>query len=192
MAYLHSEPNVIVHRDLKPRFISFMYYEIQCRLISSKPLWQTRYFCRNVLLVNSSADHLKVGDFGLSKLIRVKHSHDVYKMTGETGSCEYIAIFQYSSTLSWEFDWFLIMFYPLCDLYRPLHGARSLQAQEVRQESWCFFFCNDFIRGRFHFMIVSKKWVLLGTRVKETVHCCRCLRVKLHCRITNHMKQPDM
>lgn len=42
------------------------------------------YLLRNVLLVNSSADHLKVGDFGLSKLIRVKNSHDVYKMTGET------------------------------------------------------------------------------------------------------------
>ncbi|KAL3631196.1 hypothetical protein CASFOL_024180 [Castilleja foliolosa] len=64
MAYLHSEPNVIIHRDLKPR---------------------------NVLLVNTNADHLKVGDFGLSKLIRVKHSHDVYKMTGETGSYRYMA-----------------------------------------------------------------------------------------------------
>ncbi|POO03481.1 Serine/threonine protein kinase [Trema orientale] len=61
MAYLHNEPNVIIHRDLKPR---------------------------NVLLVNSSADHLKVGDFGLSKLIKVQNTHDVYKMTGETGSCE--------------------------------------------------------------------------------------------------------
>ncbi|GAB4829107.1 hypothetical protein Ancab_018770 [Ancistrocladus abbreviatus] len=64
MAYLHSEPNVIIHRDLKPR---------------------------NVLSVNSSADHLKVGDFGLSKLIRVQHAHDVYKMTGETGSYRYMA-----------------------------------------------------------------------------------------------------
>ncbi|KAL6562496.1 hypothetical protein OROGR_003503 [Orobanche gracilis] len=64
MAYLHSEPNVVTHRDLKPR---------------------------NVLLVNTSADHLKVGDFGLSKLIRVQHSHDVYKMTGETGSYRYMA-----------------------------------------------------------------------------------------------------
>ncbi|KAK6133738.1 hypothetical protein DH2020_032449 [Rehmannia glutinosa] len=64
MAYLHSEPNVIIHRDLKPR---------------------------NVLLVNTNADHLKVGDFGLSKLIRVQHSHDVYKMTGETGSYRYMA-----------------------------------------------------------------------------------------------------
>ncbi|CAH9078343.1 unnamed protein product [Cuscuta europaea] len=64
MTYLHNEPNVIIHRDLKPR---------------------------NVLLVNSSAEHLKVGDFGLSKLIRVQNSHDVYKMTGETGSYRYMA-----------------------------------------------------------------------------------------------------
>ncbi|KAI4328486.1 hypothetical protein L6164_020838 [Bauhinia variegata] len=64
MAYLHNEPNVIIHRDLKPR---------------------------NVLLVNSGADHLKVGDFGLSKLIKVQHCHDVYKMTGETGSYRYMA-----------------------------------------------------------------------------------------------------
>ncbi|WOL02673.1 serine/threonine-protein kinase STY8 [Canna indica] len=64
MAYLHNEPNVIIHRDLKPR---------------------------NVLLVNSSADHLKVGDFGLSKLIKAQNAHDVYKMTGETGSYRYMA-----------------------------------------------------------------------------------------------------
>ncbi|KAL3511094.1 hypothetical protein ACH5RR_030495 [Cinchona calisaya] len=64
MAYLHSEPNVVIHRDLKPR---------------------------NVLLVNTNADHLKVGDFGLSKLIRVQNSHDVYKLTGETGSYRYMA-----------------------------------------------------------------------------------------------------
>lgn len=60
-------------------------------------MWQDFYICttvltgeflRNVLLVNSSADHLKVGDFGLSKLIKVKNSRDVYKMTGETGSCK--------------------------------------------------------------------------------------------------------
>ena len=47
---------------------------------------------RNVLLVNSNADHLKVGDFGLSKLLKVKQAHDVYKMTGETGSCEWFVL----------------------------------------------------------------------------------------------------
>ncbi|KAL0408716.1 UNVERIFIED_CONTAM: Integrin-linked protein kinase [Sesamum radiatum] len=71
MAYLHSEPNVIIHRDLKPRSVGFM----------------LGMFC----LSNTSADHLKVGDFGLSKLIRVQHSHDVYKLTGETGSYRYMA-----------------------------------------------------------------------------------------------------
>ncbi|KAE8705366.1 hypothetical protein F3Y22_tig00110429pilonHSYRG00874 [Hibiscus syriacus] len=39
-----------------------------------------------VLLVN-----LEVGDFGLSKLIKVRNAHDVYKMTGETGSYRYMA-----------------------------------------------------------------------------------------------------
>ncbi|KQK15061.1 hypothetical protein BRADI_1g20390v3 [Brachypodium distachyon] len=64
MAYLHNEPNVIIHRDLKPR---------------------------NILLVNTAANHLKVGDFGLSKIIKSQHANDVYKMTGETGSYRYMA-----------------------------------------------------------------------------------------------------
>ncbi|KAG8099290.1 hypothetical protein GUJ93_ZPchr0013g36090 [Zizania palustris] len=64
MAYLHNEPNVVIHRDLKPR---------------------------NILLVNSAANHLKVGDFGLSKIIKAPHANDVYKMTGETGSYRYMA-----------------------------------------------------------------------------------------------------
>ncbi|KAL9665552.1 hypothetical protein QQ045_020973 [Rhodiola kirilowii] len=64
IAYLHNEPYVVIHRDLKPR---------------------------NVLLVNTNADHLKVGDFGLSKLMKVQNAHDVYKMTGETGSYRYMA-----------------------------------------------------------------------------------------------------
>ncbi|KAG2647005.1 integrin-linked protein kinase 1-like isoform X2 [Panicum virgatum] len=64
MAYLHNEPNVVIHRDLKPR---------------------------NILLVNSAANHLKVGDFGLSKIIKAQHASDVYKMTGETGSYRYMA-----------------------------------------------------------------------------------------------------
>jgi serine/threonine protein kinase len=62
MCYLHNGPNAIIHRDLKPR---------------------------NVIL--DEAHELKVGDFGLSKLIKVNHLPDVYKMTGETGSYRYMA-----------------------------------------------------------------------------------------------------
>ncbi|CAM6028813.1 unnamed protein product [Sphagnum balticum] len=62
MCYLHNGPNAIIHRDLKPR---------------------------NVIL--DEAHELKVGDFGLSKLIKVDHLRDVYKMTGETGSYRYMA-----------------------------------------------------------------------------------------------------
>eukprot|EP00252_Welwitschia_mirabilis_P011049 TRINITY_DN2486_c0_g1_i10.p1 TRINITY_DN2486_c0_g1~~TRINITY_DN2486_c0_g1_i10.p1 ORF type:complete len:414 (-),score=77.09 TRINITY_DN2486_c0_g1_i10:208-1449(-) len=62
MAYLHKEPNVIVHRDLKPR---------------------------NILLVNSN--HLKVGDFGLSKIVNARYYQETYKLTGETGSYRYMA-----------------------------------------------------------------------------------------------------
>ncbi|KAJ4982229.1 hypothetical protein NE237_033066 [Protea cynaroides] len=40
--------------------------------------------CRN------GPDHLKDGDFGLSKLIKVQNSHVVYKMTGETSSYCYM------------------------------------------------------------------------------------------------------
>jgi len=70
MAYLHNGPNVIIHRDLKPR---------------------------NVLMVNTN--HLKVGDFGLSKLLKVKHAHDIYRLTGETGSYRYMApeVFEHRS-----------------------------------------------------------------------------------------------
>jgi serine/threonine protein kinase len=62
MAYLHGGPNVVIHRDLKPRN-----------------------------LIIDESNELKVGDFGLSKLIRVTNVHDVYKLTGETGSYRYMA-----------------------------------------------------------------------------------------------------
>lgn len=38
-----------------------------------------------------NTNHLKVGDFGLSKLLKVKHAHDMYRLTGETGSYRYMA-----------------------------------------------------------------------------------------------------
>lgn len=76
-------------------------------------------YIRNVLLVNSNADHLKVGDFGLSKLIRVQNSHDIYKMTGETGSCM-LYILQYFSVIVYLIDiailfnsfWFFMVYNP--------------------------------------------------------------------------------
>ena len=42
-------------------------------------------------LIIGESNKLKVGDFGLSKLIRVTNVHDVYKLTGETGSYRYMA-----------------------------------------------------------------------------------------------------
>ncbi|XP_063940585.1 serine/threonine-protein kinase VIK-like [Daucus carota subsp. sativus] len=100
MAYLHNEPNVIIHRDLKPR---------------------------NVLLVNSSADHLKVGDFGLSKLIKVKNSHDVYQMTGETGSYRYMApeVFKHR-----KYDKKVDVFSFAMILYEMLEGDAPLSHHE--------------------------------------------------------------
>ncbi|KAD2804115.1 hypothetical protein E3N88_37492 [Mikania micrantha] len=101
MAYLHNEPNVIIHRDLKPR---------------------------NVLLVNSNADHLKVGDFGLSKLIRVQNSHDIYKMTGETGSYRYMApeVFKHR-----KYDKKVDVFSFAMILYEMLEGEPPLSNYEA-------------------------------------------------------------
>jgi serine/threonine protein kinase len=62
MTYLHNGPNMIIHRDLKPR---------------------------NILVGENC--QLKVGDFGLSKLIKAKSMTDMYQMTGETGSYRYMA-----------------------------------------------------------------------------------------------------
>lgn len=110
IAYLHNEPNVIIHRDLKPR---------------------------NVLLVNSSADHLKVGDFGLSKLIRVQNSHDVYKMTGETGSYRYMApeVFKHRKyDKKVDVYSFAMILYEMLEGDPPLSGYQPYEAAKYAAE----------------------------------------------------------
>lgn len=63
MNYLHNhKPEAIIHRDLKPRN-----------------------------LLRDGGDHMKVADFGLSKLVKVNTLREMYKMTGETGSYRYMA-----------------------------------------------------------------------------------------------------
>ncbi|CAM6113711.1 unnamed protein product [Calypogeia fissa] len=65
MNYLHQhKPTAIVHRDLKPRN-----------------------------LLQDEAGHLKVADFGLSKLMepQLRKGNEVYQMTGGTGTYRYMA-----------------------------------------------------------------------------------------------------
>ena len=42
-------------------------------------------------MIRDEAGHLKVADFGLSRLLKThatQKSHEIYQLTGETGSCE--------------------------------------------------------------------------------------------------------
>jgi hypothetical protein len=108
MCYLHGEPNVIIHRDLKPRNLIF-----------------------------DDAQELKVGDFGLSKLIHMKHLHDAYKMTGETGSYRYMApeVFRhekYDKTVD-VFSFAMIM-YEMFEGFAPFDDKEAYESARLVAE----------------------------------------------------------
>lgn len=99
MSYLHNRTKPIIHRDLKPR---------------------------NIIL--DEDQELKVGDFGLSKFINVKHLHDVYKMTGETGSYRYMApeVFEHN-----PYDKSVDVFSFAMMLYEMVEGAAPFDDKEA-------------------------------------------------------------
>jgi tRNA A-37 threonylcarbamoyl transferase component Bud32 len=102
MSYLHNRTKPIIHRDLKPR---------------------------NIILGEDR--ELKVGDFGLSKLFDVKHMHDVYKMTGETGSYRYMApeVFEHSPyDKSVDVFSFAMMLYEMFEGVAPFDDKEAYEA----------------------------------------------------------------
>eukprot|EP00897_Mesotaenium_endlicherianum_P001955 jgi/Mesen1/1788/ME000014S01189 len=104
MNYLHNhKPDAIIHRDLKPRN-----------------------------LLRDEGDHVKVADFGLSKLVKVTNLHDMYKMTGETGSYRYMApeVFRHESyDCSVDVFSFAIIFYEMFEGLPPF--AKTMTAEGV-------------------------------------------------------------
>ena len=102
MSYLHNRTKPIIHRDLKPR---------------------------NIIL--GEDEELKVGDFGLGKLIDVKRMHDVYKMTGETGSYRYMApeVFEHSPyDKSVDVFSFAMMLYEMFEGVAPFDDKEAYEA----------------------------------------------------------------
>ncbi|KAG0577472.1 hypothetical protein M758_5G151700 [Ceratodon purpureus] len=102
MSYLHNRTKPIIHRDLKPR---------------------------NIIL--DEDQELKVGDFGLSKLINVQHLHDVYKMTGETGSYRYMApeVFEHNPyDKSVDVFSFAMMLYEMFEGLPPFDDKEAYEA----------------------------------------------------------------
>jgi serine/threonine protein kinase len=105
MSYLHNRTKPIIHRDLKPR---------------------------NIILGEDR--ELKVGDFGLSKLIDVKHMHDVYKMTGETGSYRYMApeVFEHNPyDKSVDVFSFAMMLYEMFEGVAPFDDKEAYEAAQL-------------------------------------------------------------
>lgn len=102
MSYLHNRTEPIIHRDLKPR---------------------------NIIL--DEDQELKVGDFGLSKLINVRQLHDVYNMTGETGSYRYMApeVFEHNPyDKSVDVFSFAMMLYEMFEGEAPFEDREAYEA----------------------------------------------------------------
>eukprot|EP00271_Cylindrocystis_brebissonii_P000726 TRINITY_DN10956_c0_g2_i1.p1 TRINITY_DN10956_c0_g2~~TRINITY_DN10956_c0_g2_i1.p1 ORF type:complete len:471 (-),score=90.79 TRINITY_DN10956_c0_g2_i1:198-1610(-) len=104
MNYLHRhKPEAIIHRDLKPRN-----------------------------LLRDEGDHLKVADFGLSKLLKVDTMKEMYKMTGETGSYRYMApeVFRHEVyDRSVDVYSFSVILYEMFEGLAPF--AKTLTAEQV-------------------------------------------------------------
>lgn len=81
--------------------------------------------CRNIL--QDEAGHLKVTDFGLSKIAQGKDA-DGYKMTGETGSCMICFLTNY-----WNL---LIFFYNLHEKLLKDFSDRYMAPEVYRRESY--------------------------------------------------------
>jgi serine/threonine protein kinase len=173
MAYLHGEPNVIIHRDLKPRN-----------------------------LIIDESNELKVGDFGLSKLVKRADVHEVYKMTGETGSYRYMApeVFEHQNynTKVDVFSFAMILYemfegaapFASQDAYeaavmvarenrRPEFGAKTHYPEGVREvitKCWSEFAVK---RPPFDDIVLELEEIQEKT-VKEDRHCFRHLLERIH------------
>lgn len=96
---------------------------------------------RNIILIEDK--ELKVGDFGLSKLINVECMYDVYKMMGEMGSYRYMVfeVFEYK-----VYDNFVDVFFFVMMLYEMFEGLVFFDDKEVYEvvilividECWLF------------------------------------------------------
>lgn len=173
MAYLHGGPNVVIHRDLKPR---------------------------NLIIDDSN--ELKVGDFGLSKLVKRANVHEVYKLTGETGSYRYMApeVFEHESynTKVDVFSFAMILYemfegaapFANVDAYeaafmvakqnrRPEFGVKTHYPEGVRElivKCW-----SEFAVKRPDFDdIVQELEQIHEKTVKQDRHCFRHLLERIH------------